>query len=215
MKILISAGPTREYLDPVRFISNPSTGKMGYLIAEKSLKKGHTVILVSGPTHLRHPAKVKFISTETAEEMKISILKNFKSVDALIMCAAVSDWRPARKSPGKIKQKKTWKLNLVPNPDILKEVSKIKMHNQIVIGFALETSDIVKNAVGKMKEKNLDLIVADTPEFFGDGAKKSKVYFIYRDGSTEEFKEMTKSRLAQKIVTLLEKIQFNENKTFS
>ncbi len=203
MKVLISAGPTREYIDSVRFISNPSTGKMGYLIAEECIKKGYSVTLVSGPTHLKPPAEVKFIGTETAEDMKKSILKNFKNADVLIMCAAVSDWRPVRRYAGKIKRKKTWSLNLMPNPDILKEVNKIKRHNQIVIGFALETSDILKNAVKKLKEKNLDLIVADTPEFFGDADKTSRVYFIYRDSSTEEFKEITKSRLARKVVTIL------------
>lgn len=205
MKILISAGPTREHLDPVRFISNPSTGKMGYLIAEQCLSKGHSVILVSGPTHLEPPAGVTFIRVETAEEMKREILKAFRDADVLIMSAAVSDWRPAKKATDKIKRKKPWTLKLVPNPDILKEAGRIKKQNQKTIGFALETSDMLKNAKKKLREKKLDLIVADTPDFFGGEKKSSKVFFIYKDGKAEEFNKLTKEQAASKLVSLIGK----------
>ncbi len=205
MKILISAGPTREYIDPVRFISNPSTGKMGYLIAEECLKKGHSVVIVSGPTHLKPPDNAMLLSVETADEMRKGILNQFPKADALIMTAAVSDWRPAKQYPGKLKRKEAWSLKLVPNPDILKAAGRIKRKNQIVIGFALETSDIIKNAVKKLKEKNLDLIVADTTEFFKD--KNSKVAFILKDGRVEEYSRLNKKQTAVKTVKLLEKLK--------
>ncbi|MCM8818758.1 MAG: phosphopantothenoylcysteine decarboxylase [Candidatus Omnitrophica bacterium] len=187
IKVLISAGPTREYIDPIRFISNPSTGKMGYLIAECAKKMGYSVILVSGPTHLKPPKKVKFIKVETAKEMQREILRHFPQVDILIMAAAVSDWRPYRKFKNKLKRKKEWNLKLIPNPDILKSVSKIKKENQIVVGFALETNQIIKNAEKKLKEKKLDLIIGNTPDFFGDG-KKSDVCFIFKNGKILKYK---------------------------
>jgi phosphopantothenoylcysteine decarboxylase/phosphopantothenate--cysteine ligase len=186
IKILISAGPTREYIDPIRFISNPSSGKMGYLIAEYARKIGFDVILVSGPTYLKPPEDVKLIKVETAREMQKEILKNFPHVDLLIMAAAVSDWRPYRKFKNKIKRKKEWLLKLVPNPDILKSVAKIKKKNQKIVGFALETENIIKNAEKKLKEKKLDLIIGNTPDFFGEG-KKSDVFFIFKDGKVIKY----------------------------
>ncbi|HOM26537.1 MAG TPA: phosphopantothenoylcysteine decarboxylase [bacterium] len=197
IKVLISAGPTREYIDPVRFISNPSTGKMGYLIAEYAKKKGFDVILVSGPTYLKPPEGVKLIKVETAEEMQKEILKNFPKVDLLIMAAAVSDWRPFRKFKNKLKRKNQWTLKLIPNPDILKSVAKIKKESQKVVGFALETENIIKNAEKKLKEKKLDLIIGNTPDFFGKG-KKSDVWFIFKDGKVINFK-IKKEQLPPKI----------------
>lgn len=181
IKVLVSAGPTREYIDPIRFISNPSTGKMGYLIAEYAKKIGYDVILVSGPTHLKLPEKIKIIKVETAKEMQREILKYFPEVDYLIMAAAVSDWRTYRRFKKKLKKKDIWNLKLIPNPDILKSVSKIKKKNQKIVGFALETENLIKNAMKKMKEKKVDIIIGNTPDFFGEG-KKSTVYFIFKNG---------------------------------
>ncbi|MCD6221137.1 phosphopantothenoylcysteine decarboxylase [bacterium] len=203
MKILITAGPTREYLDPVRFISNPSTGKMGYLISEKAIKRGHKVILISGPTYLKPPDGIKIIKTISGNEMKEAVLKYFPEYDVLIMTAAVSDWKPEKKYRGKLKRKKEWNLKLIPNPDILKEVSKIKKENQIVIGFALETENIEKNALKKLKEKKLDLIIGNTTEFFGEG-KPSKVVFISKDGKVKKYKRIKKEKIAEKIVNWIE-----------
>ncbi|MCX8082650.1 MAG: hypothetical protein N3D17_04565 [bacterium] len=202
MKVLITAGPTREYIDPVRFISNPSTGKMGYLIAEECVRNGYEVILISGPVYLEIPSGIKCIKVETAEEMRKSVLKYLPQVDVLIMSSAVSDWRPAKKSKEKIKQKKDWSLKLIPNSDILKEVAKIKGDKHKIIGFALETEDIIKNAEKKLKEKKLDLIVANTPEFFGEG-KPSKVIFISKEGQVIEYKKIKKEEVAKKIVSFL------------
>ncbi|MCM8767186.1 MAG: phosphopantothenoylcysteine decarboxylase [Candidatus Omnitrophica bacterium] len=201
IKILISAGPTREYIDPIRFISNPSSGKMGYLIAEYAKKNGFDVILVSGPTHLEPPEGVKLIKVETAKQMEKEILKNFPKVDILIMAAAVSDWRPYRKFKRKLKRKNQWALKLIPNPDILKNVSNIKKENQKIIGFALETDNILKNAIKKLKEKKIDLIIGNTPDFFGEG-KKSDVFFIFKDGKVLKFK-IKKEQLPPKIFELI------------
>lgn len=203
MKILITAGPTREYLDPVRFISNLSTGKMGYLISEEAIKRGHKVILISGPTYLKPPDGIKVVKTTSTEEMKEAVLKYFPEYDVLIMAAAVSDWKPEKKYRGKLKRKKEWNLKLIPNPDILKEVSKIKKENQIVIGFALETENIEKNALKKLKEKKLDLIIGNTTEFFGEG-KPSKVIFISKDGKVKKYKRIKKEKVAEKIVNWIE-----------
>lgn len=203
MKILITAGPTREYIDPVRFISNPSTGKMGYMIAEFAAAKGHTVVLISGPTSLRPPAGVECIYVEKTHEMLEEVLKHFPGTDCLVMAAAVSDWKPHTESSSKIKEKKSWQLKLIPNPDILKEVSKIKRENQKLIGFALETENLYCNAKEKLKEKKLDLIIANTTDFFGDG-KRGRALIISGNGSMKEFKSVTKKTIAQKVVLYCE-----------
>lgn len=202
MKVLITAGPTREYIDPVRFISNPSTGKMGFLIAKECVKQGYEVVLVSGSSSCEIPSGVAFVEAETAVEMEESVVKYFPQADVLVMSAAVSDWRPAVKSQEKIKRKEEWSLKLVPTADILKRVAKIKKPYQRIIGFALETGDIIKNARKKLKEKDMDLIVADTPAFFGEG-EASMVVFIYKDGKTEKYTEITKEEISKKIVSLI------------
>ncbi|MGC8977110.1 MAG: phosphopantothenoylcysteine decarboxylase [Candidatus Ratteibacteria bacterium] len=195
IKILVSAGPTREYIDDIRFISNLSSGKMGYLIADYARKKGYDVILVSGPTYLSPPEGVKLIKVETAREMEKEILRYFPGVDLLIMSAAVSDWRPVRRFKGKLKRKKIWNLKLVPNPDILKSVNRIKKENQKVVGFALEIENVIENAREKLKEKKLDLIIGNTPDFFGEG-KKSNVFLIFNNGKTLKF-NIEKEKLPQ------------------
>jgi len=204
MKILITAGPTREHLDPVRFISNSSTGTMGYLIAQEGKKRGYKIILITGPTHLKPPDGIKVVKVTSAEEMKEAVLKYFPECNALIMAAAVSDWKPQMKFSEKLKRKKEWDLKLIPNPDILKEVSKIKKENQIVIGFALETEKIEENALKKLKEKKLDLIIGNTTEFFGEG-KPSEVVFISKDGKIKEYKRINKEKVAEKIIQWIEK----------
>ncbi|HNS31597.1 MAG TPA: phosphopantothenoylcysteine decarboxylase [bacterium] len=202
MRILISAGPTREYIDPIRFISNPSTGKMGYILAEYALKAGHSVILVSGPVKLKPPGGAVLLRVETAEEMKDAVLENFPGAEVLIMSAAVGDWKPLIKEKDKVKRKKRWLLELVPNPDILKEAAKIKKKGQKVIGFALETENLVNNARKKLEEKKLDLIVADTPAFFGS-SRKSDVIFIHKDGMLEKFAGISKRDVARKIIGII------------
>jgi len=203
MNILITAGPTREYIDPVRFISNPSTGKMGYLIAEKLKLKGYSIILISGPTYLKPPEEIKVINVVSADDMRKETLKYFPNCDVLIMTAAVSDWKPEKKSNEKLKIKHEWDLKLIPTPDILKDVSMLKKENQIVIGFALETNNIKEEAIKKLKEKKIDLIVANTPDFFGEG-KVSPVLFISKDEKIILNEKNSKEKIAEKIVELVD-----------
>ncbi|MCK9266629.1 phosphopantothenoylcysteine decarboxylase [bacterium] len=202
MKIIISAGPTREHLDPIRFITNHSTGKMGYSIAKYALKAGHSVTLISGPVNLSPPKGVTLVNVETAEEMKDALVEMFPKSDALIMSAAVGDWKPILKEKEKIKRKNEWLLRLVPNPDILQEMAKIKREEQIVVGFALETENILANAKEKLVRKKLDMIVANTPTFFKKEGK-SKVAFIFQDGRVEEYIDISRETTALKVVELL------------
>lgn len=205
LRILVTAGPTREFIDSVRFISNPSTGTFGYEIARTALCRGHKVILVSGPTHLSPPKGVKFIHVVTALDMKAVVDKFYPKVDCLIMVGAVSDYRPAKHALRKIKKtKERLMVELKRNPDILLELGKRKC-NRILVGFSLETEDLIKNAKKKLKLKNLDLIVStlfnrsEAP--FGKG--RIRTVIIDPKGGIKRF--FASKRTISKI--LLEKIE--------
>jgi len=157
-RILVTAGPTREYIDPVRFISNRSSGKMGYAVARAALRRGADVILISGSTSLHRPQGVNFIPVETAEDMLRKVREEIPSSTVLVMAAAVADFMPREKSPGKIAKKDGLLLPLVRTPDILMEVSREKSR-PFLVGFAAETGGKVGNAKKKLQEKKLDLIV--------------------------------------------------------
>lgn len=174
VNILITAGPTREYIDPVRFISNPSTGLMGFTIAEEAKRRGAEVTLISGPTHLTPPKGCNFIGVSSAEEMLSAVLRYFEDADCVIATAAVSDFAPEVKEEQKIKKTgKELTLRLVPTPDILEELGKRK-GDRILVGFAAETENPLENALKKMEKKNLDLIVANvvSQEGYGFGSEK-------------------------------------------
>ena len=186
-RILVTAGPTREKIDPVRFISNYSTGSFGYKIAEAAHRKKHHVTLVSGPTCLKAPRGVRIIMVESAREMRAAVLREFKKSDCLIMAAAVSDWRVKEEKRAKIKKLKAMRtLKLVENPDILREAAARK-GNRVVVGFVLETENLEKNAVKKLKAKSLDLIVANRlthdKNVFSDN--KTSVLIVDRSGNKE------------------------------
>jgi phosphopantothenoylcysteine decarboxylase/phosphopantothenate--cysteine ligase len=170
-KLLITAGPTEEPIDVVRFISNRSTGRMGYLLASSAHREGAIVTLISGPTHLSPPQGIKeCISVRTALEMRDAVLKRIRDSDILIMAAAPSDYRPRHYSAKKIKSgKKNASIELSPNPDILKEVEEKKKKKMVVVGFAAETESLIENAREKLKEKNLDFIVANRIDEDGRG----------------------------------------------
>ena len=158
---LITAGPNREPIDPVRYISNRSSGKMGYALARAALRRGADVTLVSGPTALEPPAGARVIAVTTAEEMRAAVLKEFARSTAVVMAAAVSDYHPVLIAGKKIKRgKEPIELRLEPNPDILKELGG-KKDGKILIGFAAETEDLTVNAEKKLREKNLDIVVAN------------------------------------------------------
>ncbi len=212
-KILVSAGPTQEPLDPVRFITNPSTGKMGFALASSAMRRGGEVILVSGPTNLSPPScslagkkagGVKFIPVRTALQMRKAIFRNLKGVDVLIMAAAVSDYRPKKVSKRKIKKRRgAFLLKLEPTPDILYEVGRRK-EGRILVGFSIETEDLVKNAKAKLRKKNLDLIVANDPNGFGSPTNVVKI--IDRDGKVESLPRMSKEKIAERVFDRVKEI---------
>ena len=214
-KILVSAGPTQEPLDPVRFISNPSTGKMGFALASSAMRRGGQVTIVSGPTNLSPPScfrkkagGMNFIPVRTALQMRQAILQNLRGVDVLIMAAAVSDYRPKRVSKRKIKKRReTFLLELEPNPDILYEVGRRK-EGRILVGFSAETEDLVKNAKAKLRQKNLDLIVANdiTQKGSGFGSSTNVVKIIDRDGKVESLPKMLKKEIAERVLDRVKEI---------
>lgn len=201
-KILITAGPTREKIDPVRFITNYSTGKMGYLLAELARKKGYNVTLISGPTFLKPPKGVKIIYIESAAELKEEIFRYIGKADCLIMTAAVGDYRVSQIKKSKIKSKRKINLSLISNPDILKEAGK-KKKNQLFIGFALETENFVKNGLQKMREKNLDFLIVSNPGFFGEAKGKKIVKLLNKKGEVTDFSLLSKKEIAKKILTVV------------
>jgi len=202
MRILITAGGTREYIDPVRFISNASSGRMGYALAREALRAGHKVTLVTAPTAQRPPSGTKIIEVETAAQMFEVVKKYFEKCDCLIMAAAVADYTPAR--PAKIKIKKTAKqltIKLKPTADILKWAGRHKRRNQIVIGFALEDKVVRARAEKKLREKNLDMIIANTSAAIG--ADKSNVQIKIARREWLKLSQASKTRIAQKIISLV------------
>lgn len=201
-KVLVTAGGTREPIDPVRYIGNRSSGKMGYAIASAAARRGAHVTLVSGPTNLAEPKGVKIIRVETALEMKNAVLNEFEDCDIVIKAAAVADYRPQHAAQHKIKKsEETLNLVLEKNPDILKELGQLKTH-QVLIGFAAETRDLIDNAKDKLARKNLDMIIANdvTAPGAGFNADTNIVKLIYRDGHMEELPKMTKNKLADIIL---------------
>ena len=200
-RILITAGPTREKIDPVRYISNYSTGVFGYEIASAAKKRGLSVTLVSGPTLLTPPKGVKFVPVESAGDMRAAVLKFIKKSDCVIMTAAVADWRPKHSVRRKMKKSGARNIELIENPDILAEVGRLKK-KRVVVGFALETENLEKNALKKLKDKNLDIIVANRltskRSVFGD--KIIDVVVIDRFGNRMKMLNKSKSKLAKIIL---------------
>lgn len=204
-KVLITAGRTEEPLDPVRYLSNNSSGQMGYSLAEQTAKMGGEVILVSGPTNLAVPQGIKeFVQVRTAEEMNEAVLTRFEDMDIAIACAAVADYRPKIYSKEKIKKKEgDLVIELERNPDILFNMGKRKSH-QILIGFAAETENIIENAKGKLKKKNLDMIVANDAHVMR--SKNNAVTLIKKDNSTTVIAEKPKKELAADILNAVAEI---------
>jgi len=205
MRILITAGGTREYIDPVRFISNASSGRMGYALVRAALRAGHKVTLITSPTGQRPPKGAKVVEAETAARMFEEVRNNFEMCDCLIMAAAVSDYTPARTAKTKIKKSnKALTLRLKPTTDILKWAGKHKRKKQIVVGFALEDKNLRQNAEIKLKEKNLDMIIANTTDVIG--AEKSTVQIKTPNCRWLKLHQASKTRIAQKIISLVRTI---------
>ena len=205
MHFLITAGPTREYIDPVRFISNASSGKTGLALTLAALSAGHKVTLITTTTNIKPPAKANLVFAETAEEMFTAVKKYFGKCDCLIMAAAVADYTPAR--PAKFKIKKSNQplfIKLKPTPDILKWAAAHKKKNQRVVGFALEDKNIRKNAEKKLKNKNLDMIIANTPASIG--SDKTEVYIKTVNTEWLKISAAPKNVVAAGIIRLIEKL---------
>jgi phosphopantothenoylcysteine decarboxylase/phosphopantothenate--cysteine ligase len=201
-RFLVTAGPNREPIDPVRYLSNRSSGKMGYALARAGLRRGAAVTLVSGPTSLEPPAGARLISVTTAAEMRRAVLDEFPNCTAVIMAAAVSDFRPSQSSSSKLKRGKgPWELRLEPNPDILKEIGA-KKDGKLLVGFAAETDDLTANAKKKLREKNLDMIVANdvTQEGSGFDGDTNIATIVDRSGASRALPLMTKDELADQIL---------------
>ncbi len=204
--VLITAGPTREPIDEVRFISNYSSGKTGYAIAAEALRRGAKVELVSGPTGLNPPPGVKTTFVNSAAEMHQACLKLFPQADILIMAAAVADYRPQRVVEGKIKKdRKLLDLKLVENPDILKELTKLRRKNQLVIGFVAETENLTASAKLKLKDKKLDLVVANlVGQGKGFETDFNKVTLFFKNGKQIELPLMSKVQIARELFDRIE-----------
>ena len=212
-KILVSAGPTVEPLDPVRFISNHSSGKMGYAIARAAEKRGGLVTLVSGPVNIDPPVGVECIDVQTCDEMAIQMLANLDQADIIIKVAAVADYKPIDPKTRKIKKKENEKnlsILLTKNPDILKQIGKKKTSDQFLVGFAAETDDLEKNALLKMTKKNLDMIAANIVGSSDSGFKTdtNKVKLFFKDGSSFDIPLMEKDKVADILIDhVIEKME--------
>ena len=206
-KVLITAGPTYEKIDPVRFIGNYSTGKMGYCIADEFVARGASVTIVSGPVSVKPKNQdVKVVSVESALEMRDAFMERFEGADIAVMCAAVADYRPEVVADRKIKREKDDipVITLVKNPDIAAEAGRKKREDQILVGFALETDNAVANAQDKLARKNLDMIVLNSlSEQTGFGVDTNKVTVIERSGTSTTFDLKSKVEVAKDIVNLI------------
>jgi len=211
LKVLITAGPTREYLDPVRYISNDSTGTMGLALARSATDLKASVTLIHGPISAPPPISVRHLRVVSGREMFAAVKKCYRSADIIICSAAVADFRPAKFSRQKIKKtyalthSRTYALRLIPNPDILAWLGKHKRKNQLLIGFALETNDLVKNAKAKLKSKNCDIIIANMADVIGK--KTSTAVIITKTGLKFSVKSCSKIKLAKTILKFAQKYQ--------
>ena len=212
VKFLITAGPTQEPLDPVRYLSNHSSGKMGYALAEMAARRGGEVALVSGPTSLKSPRVKEFLHVTTAREMAHEAEERFADCHIAICCAAVADYRPEEPAGEKIKKVgSSLTLQLTLNPDILKTLGERKT-GQFLAGFAAESQDLIANGLKKLKEKNLDLLIANDITLPGSGFNSdfNQAVFLYPQGNPEELPRMNKSELAGLILDRIKILRYGE-----
>ncbi|MFN8286679.1 MAG: bifunctional phosphopantothenoylcysteine decarboxylase/phosphopantothenate--cysteine ligase CoaBC [Chitinophagales bacterium] len=210
MKVLITAGPTQEPIDPVRFISNHSSGKMGIALAEEFAARGHQVVLIKGPTELKSSSlKVKEVPVTTAAQMFDSCAQYFGASDVIVFAAAVADYTPKYPSQTKLKKKEDeLYIELVKTKDIAGELGKQKKPEQFLVGFALETDNELAHAQEKLKKKNLDFIVLNSVRDEGAGFKfdTNKVTIIDKNGNTVNFELKSKTEVAKDLVNYVEKM---------
>ncbi|OPY12708.1 MAG: Coenzyme A biosynthesis bifunctional protein CoaBC [Syntrophus sp. PtaB.Bin001] len=212
--VLVTAGPTREPFDPVRFITNYSSGKMGYAIATAAYRRGARVTLISGPTHLQIPHGVNFISISSAREMRDAVMANLSEATVVIKAAAVADYRPSICETQKIKKKnEDLEIKLEKNPDIIEEIGQ-KKEERILVGFAMESEHLVENAIAKMVKKNMDFIVANdvTKQGAGFQGDTNIISILDRDGEMNELPLMDKTQVASIILDKVKLIRENRRK---
>jgi phosphopantothenoylcysteine decarboxylase/phosphopantothenate--cysteine ligase len=202
---LITAGPTHEAIDPVRYISNRSSGKMGYAIAEAALDSGHDVILISGPVNLAPPRNSKFISVSTSDEMFDAVHRHADSSDICVLCAAVADYKPAQVSPVKIKKRAGgFSLELIPTRDILQSLGQRQNRKFLLVGFAAETDRLEANATEKLRKKNSDIIVGNDARVAME-TDENELLILFRDGETKRIPRAPKTFLACELVKIFSK----------
>ena len=213
MEFLITAGPTREAIDPVRYLSNHSSGRMGFAIAKAARAAGHDVLLIAGPVHLETPSGVKRINVESASEMYATVRDNLSGVDVAIMTAAVSDYTPEIVAEQKIKKESRdhLVLRLVSTPDILGSMRKPLGFCGYLVGFAAETNNCEENALSKLKRKNCDMLVLNdvSQSGIGFGSADNQVSVFYSDNRVEELKKQPKTSIATKLVRFIEQDRKN------
>jgi len=212
MQIVVTAGPTREAIDPVRFITNHSTGTMGYAITEEAIERGHRVVLISGPTDLARPKGATVVPVVSALEMQSAVRKHVRKADCIIMAAAVSDFRPQAHMKKKLKRKVAMQsIKICKNPDILKELGQNK-GGRFVVGFCMETEQLLENAKAKMKEKRADILVANkiSKEASPFGAGKTEVILLQKGVKSLVVKNAKKPKIARILLEKIEQMWYNK-----
>jgi phosphopantothenoylcysteine decarboxylase/phosphopantothenate--cysteine ligase len=207
VRFLITAGPTREPIDPVRYLSNRSSGKMGYAIAEAAIEAGHEVTLISGPVSVDRPRGSAVVPISTSDEMFAAVRQHSSRCDILVMCAAVADYKPAKFSKSKIKKRsENISLELVPTRDILKSLPKDRQY--LVVGFAAETENVAANAQKKLQEKNCDIVVANDVSRADTGMEsdENEVEIFFRNGEKKKISRASKKIVARELVKIFENV---------
>ena len=206
MRILITAGPTREPIDPVRYLTNHSSGKMGYAVAESAINRGHQVILISGPVNLQAPENCELIKVQTAAEMHQQVKLKSKNCDAAVMVAAVADYTPAAYSEKKIKKTQNKELKLIRTKDILGSMREEFEFDGILVGFAADTDELRESAISKMKEKGCNFMVANdiSRTDIGFGSDQNEVIIFDAQGVQEPVQKSSKQVIAEVIIKKLE-----------
>ena len=210
MRYVVTAGPTQEPIDPVRYISNRSSGRMGYAVAEAAARAGHAVTLISGRVHLDAPPTTTLIPVTTTEEMFSAVAEQTQNADVLVMCAAVADYRPAQVSERKIKKTSDHlTLELVRTRDIIGSLPPDR--NFVVVGFAAETNDVENYARKKLRDKNLDLMVANdvSRSDIGMESAENEVTIYFRDGTTKQIARTSKQNIARELVKIISNMKKN------
>ena len=205
MRFLITAGPTREPIDPVRYVSNRSSGKMGYAIAEAALTQGHDVTLISGPVNLEAPQNTRLISVSTSDEMFEAVHQHADQCDICVLCAAVADYKPENVSSTKLKKRgEKFSLELIPTRDILNSLGHKQARQFVLVGFAAETHHLEENAAKKLRAKNCDIIVANDVSGPNSGMESdmNEVTILFRDGEKKKISRAQKKIIARELVKI-------------